>query len=175
MIDKRRGTRLKNVRIEAVSAANREALVDFWERLVESGDDAQFHPHPFTHDHASQIASREGRDVYAVAMHATQAVGYGLLQGWDEGYDVPSLGIAVNPSWRGSGLADVLMDYLHSAARARGSTQVRLRVSTTNLAARRLYDRFGYRFDAWERGEQVGTLDLTARLPAGRGDRGTAE
>jgi ribosomal-protein-alanine N-acetyltransferase len=136
--------------------------------LTESGDDARFHPHPLTRDYAVGLGSREGRDVYVVAMNATQAVGYGLLRGWDQGFEVPSLGIAVDHSWRGTGLADMLMEWLHSAARARGSTQVRLRVNTTNPAARRLYMRFGYRFDAWDRGEQVGTLDLTARRPATR-------
>jgi len=156
----------QNVVIEPVSDANSDALAAFWEKLTESGDDAHFHPHPLTRDSASALAAYDGRDVFAVALIAARAVGYGLLRGWDQGYEVPSLGIAVDHSWRGSGLADLLMEWLHTAARARGATQVRLRVSPTNAAARGLYRRFGYRFDAWDRGEQVGTLDLTARQPA---------
>ena len=53
--------------------------------------------------------------------------------------------IAVAADRRGSGLGMALLAVAEQAARRRGSTCMRLEVRTDNLAARHLYERFGYR------------------------------
>lgn len=89
-----------------------------------------------------------------------EVLGYGLLRGWDQGYDVPSLGIAIRPDRRGQGLGILLMHFLHAAARQRGALRVRLRVHPGNARARDLYEKLGYRFEGEERGELVGFFEL---------------
>jgi GNAT superfamily N-acetyltransferase len=137
------------------------ALVAFFDDLSSSGDTKFFHPHPFTHDHAYLIASYPGRDLYAGAVAGGRILAYGLLRGWDQGYPVPSLGVALHPAARGTGLSRAFMSYLHSAARLRGSPRVRLKVYPENHAARRLYESLGYAFaEAAPDGQLVGVLDL---------------
>lgn len=81
-------------------------LVDLLARLRDNGDEAAFHPHPFTRDAVEARTDPACRDEYHVAVAGTAGplVAYGMLRGWEEGYPVPSLGIAVHPDWRGRGL-----------------------------------------------------------------------
>jgi len=51
----------------------------------------------------------------------------------------------VNPSYRRSGIATGLLEGVREWARERGAARVRLYVTETNLAARRLYVRAGFR------------------------------
>jgi len=106
------------------------------------------------------LAQYSGKDLYYVAVSGTAVAAYGMLRGWDEGYQVPSLGIAIHPDARGTGLASTFMQFLHAAARLRGATRVRLKVNSENTAARRLYQSLGYRFEDSDGGEIVGFVDL---------------
>src|SRR5512138_3967572 len=76
-------------------------LADFFARLVASGDALRFHPHPFTEAAAVERCQYVGDDAYCVAIANGAVLAYGMLRGWEEGYAVPSLGIAVDPSARG--------------------------------------------------------------------------
>ncbi|MGI8308688.1 GNAT family N-acetyltransferase [Saccharopolyspora hattusasensis] len=51
----------------------------------------------------------------------------------------------VAPEWRGKGVAEALVDAVLSWSRADGATSVTLRVFDANLAARRFYERVGFR------------------------------
>ncbi len=52
--------------------------------------------------------------------------------------------VAVTAPWRGHGVGDALLEWLHARARSLGKTLVVLEVSETNAPARRLYERHGY-------------------------------
>jgi ribosomal protein S18 acetylase RimI-like enzyme len=134
-------------------------LGDLFDALRESGDGRTFHPHPLGRDEAERLCAYEGRDVYAVLVEDGRAVAYGMLRGWDEGFDVPSLGLAVHPSERGRGLGRELAERLHEEARRRGAAQVRLTVDADNEPARQLYERLGYTLEEGE-GALVGYVTL---------------
>ena len=147
-------------------------------RLVGSGDgrltaeiftdidETFFGPHPFTRDEARRIAHQSGRDAYALLVDDGRAVAYGTLRGWDEGYPIPSLGIAVRTSAQGRGLGRLMMAHLHAEAARRGATLVRLRVHPDNVRARRLYESLGYAYAGEDRNELVMLVDLEpAELP----------
>ena len=103
-----------------IGPRHQEGLARFFQELMELGDHRWFHPHPFTAAQAECLAAYQGQDLYYVATRG-EVVAYGMLRGWDEGYQVPSLGIAVHPAWRGRGLAHAFMLFLHAAARERGA------------------------------------------------------
>ncbi len=124
-----------------------DALAAFFERLAASPDGAHFHPHPLTRDEAARRCAYAGRDVYGVAVAEGTVLGYGMLRGWDEGFDVPSLGIAVDADARGTGLGRLVMLWLHAEARRRGAAKVRLKVYPGNATAVRLYESLGYVFE----------------------------
>jgi len=141
------------------------ALAEFFRALLDAGDEREFHPHPLTPDEAARLCSHEGDDLYYVLVDAGRVLAYGMLRGWDEGYVVPSLGIAVHPLERGRGLGMLLMEFLHAAARRRGASRVRLKVYPRNVVALQMYRRLGYVFGGEERGQLVGYLDLETRTP----------
>jgi RimJ/RimL family protein N-acetyltransferase len=141
-----------------VGPEDSDALADVFGEI----DTEFFRPHPFTAHQAQQIASRQGKDVYALLLMGGQAVAYGMLRGWDEGFATPSLGIAVRTSEQRKGYGRALMAWLHDEARRRGASRIRLRVHPENVHARRLYERLGYRYQGVERGELLMIIDLTS-------------
>ena len=141
---------------QVIGPGDAEALADIFSEI----DDSFFRPHPFTRREAGRIANRDGRDTYAILLEGDRAVAYGLLRGWDEGYPVPSLGIAVRTSAQGRGLGRLMMGQLHAEAMRRGATVVRLRVHPENVAARQLYESLGYAYAGEDRGELLMLVDL---------------
>lgn len=137
-----------------------QPLAELFRALREAGDEKQFHPHPLTDEGAAMCTRYTGRDLYYVLVEGSRVLGYGFLRGWDEGYEVPSLGLAIHPAARGVRLGETFMHVLHVAARRRGAKTVRLKVYPGNVTAVRLYERLGYRFVGEEAGQLVGLLEL---------------
>lgn len=137
-----------------------QPLAEFLTALAAADEQQRFHPHPLTAEAAAAVCRGAGRDLYYLLVEGGAVLAYGMLRGWDEGFDVPSLGIAVHPEARGSGLGALLMRFLHAAAARRGAEAVRLRVQPDNTAAIELYRSLGYEFVGEERGQLVARLEL---------------
>lgn len=152
---------LSSIEFVKVNPEWEQPLAEFFRVLEKAGEDIQFHPHPMNEDTAKELASYTGKDLYYIAVESLRVVGYGMLRGWDQGYEVPSLGIALHPIARGTGLAKVFMGFLHEAAQYKGAKRIRLKVYPWNKPAVRLYKALGYQFEHIEAGELVGFLDLT--------------
>jgi ribosomal-protein-alanine N-acetyltransferase len=135
-------------------------LAAFFDALTARGDDRWFHPHPFTAAEAARLCAYRGRDLYYAAATSATVLAYGMLRGWDEGYETPSLGVAVHPDARGLGLARAFMGFLHAAASFQGARRVRLKVYPDNAPARRLYESLGYTLEPTADGQFMGILDL---------------
>ncbi len=121
-----------------------------------------FLPHPMTGEAAARIAGHVGRDVYLVGCEGGVTVAYGMLRGWDEGFAIPYLGIAVRPSHYRRGFGRAMMRALQELAQARGAREVRLRVHDENERAQRLYESLGYAYIGRERGERLMRLPLVS-------------
>ena len=132
-------------------------MARFFAHLHDSGEEKRFHPHPFSPQAARERCSYVGNDVYCIAVVGDDVLGYGMLRGWDRGYAIPSLGIAIHADARGTGLGRALMLYLHAEATRRGAERIRLKVYPDNAAAVSLYRSLGYDFEAQlEQGQLVG-------------------
>jgi len=137
-----------------------QSLAEFFSDLKRMGDNQYFRPHPLTDEEAEKIAHYSGKDLYYILIESENILGYGMLRGWDEGYEVPSLGIVIRPSARGMGLGKLFMQFLYAAARRRGASKVRLKVYPDNTIAVTMYQELGYTFQAGEEGQLVGFIDL---------------
>jgi ribosomal-protein-alanine N-acetyltransferase len=138
----------------------KEPLLAFLKTLEAANDVEYFHPHPFTHDALEKITQTVRRDLYYILAEGEDVLGYGMLRGWDEGYEIPSLGIAIHPGARNAGLGKFFMQFLSAAAKRRGATRVRLRVKSGNTRAVKLYEDLGYDLRPEKDGYLVGFLDL---------------
>jgi [ribosomal protein S18]-alanine N-acetyltransferase len=148
------------IEFKTFSSKWRFALAEFLQALEENGDEQYFHPHPSSDDYLKTLANYRGNDLYYIAVEENTVLAYGLLRGWDEGYGIPSLGIAVHPTVRGIGLSRAFMHFLHIAARRKGAVQIRLRVYPNNMKAIKLYQSLGYVFQGFENQQMVGILTL---------------
>ncbi len=144
------------VQFKVLGPADAGSLSDLFTEI----DTTYFRPHAFSVDEARRIATRRGRDVYAVLEDDERFVAYGMLRGWDEGFAVPSLGVAVRTGLERRGLGRSMMVHLHDEARTRGAGQVRLRVHPDNLPAQRLYRSLGYTERGMERDEVLMIVEL---------------
>lgn len=151
---------LSALELRIVDETLEQPLAELFRALKTAGDDKDFHPHPLSDEEAKRRAHYSGKDLYYVLVEGNKVLGYGMLRGWDEGYEVPSLGIAIHPSVRRMGLGELLIHFLHATARRRGASKIRLKVYPDNTAAVTLYKRFGYTFQAEEAGQLVGFVDL---------------
>lgn len=136
------------------------ALADFFSVIKEAGDDKHFHPHPFDRTTASMISNYSGKDLYYAVVEGNHIMGYGMLRGWDAGYEIPSLGIFIHPEMRRTHLGKLLMDFLHAAARRHGARKICLKVYPHNTAAIDMYKTLGYTFQEEVSGQLVGILNL---------------
>jgi len=144
-----------------IKPEDRGALSKFFTLLKDRAIDKLFHPHPLTDESALERASYKGKDFYAVLVDANQIVGYGMLRGWDEGFEIPSLGIAIHPDLHRQGKGRLMMNYLHDAARQRGAKKIRLKVCPHNRSAVNLYRKLGYDLIRETNGQYlIGFLDL---------------
>lgn len=132
-----------------------DSLSGFLSDLKAAGEDAFFHPHAGDEAGLRAIAREAGDDLYYLLVRDREVLAYGMLRGWNEGYEVPSLGIAVHPSMRGTGLGRLMMEYLETMASLRGATSMRLRVHKNNAIARGMYVRRGYRLTPDEGDERM--------------------
>ncbi len=143
-------------------------IAQFFQALVAGDDSQTFHPHPFRASEASHITkgfSPQGKptnDIFCFGFVRCEAVTYGMLRGWDEGFSEPSLGIAVHPNFRGQGLAGQMVRQLHELARLRGATSIRLKVYRSNTVAINFYKKLGYVLTEYDESQWLGRLSLKA-------------
>jgi len=119
-----------------------------------------FTPHPFTRDGFLQILNEAVNDLYYVVVFENTVIGYGMLRGMDEGYSVPSLGIAVDKAVYGTGVATMLMEFLETTSRLRGYKKMRLRVYKNNPRAYNFYIKLGYKYEPYDKESVLGFKEL---------------
>jgi len=119
-----------------------------------------FHPHGFSLNDFKREINGKARDMYIFMEEDSEFCGYGILRGWDEGYDMPSLGILISSDKRGKGYASLMMKYLHNVSKDRGAEKIRLTVYKENKRAISLYNKLGYVFSEKNDDELIGIKEL---------------
>lgn len=142
--------------IRNVEGGDVDLLADLFRDFQDSGAHKFFHPHGFSRGDAQLIANYVGRDVYCVVICGNVAVGYAMLRGRDEGFEVPSMGMGVHSAWQRRGIGDLMMAYLVSTARILDAPALRLKVYKNNRRGILLYEKWEFCFDTIEGEQMVG-------------------
>lgn len=146
------------MQIKLLEVSDINNLINFGE--TNSENFKHFHPHTFDKETLLHILSEAQKDLYYIILFNNKIIGYGILRGMDEGYETPSLGIAIDKDYSGKGLGSLLMSFLETSARLHGYTKMRLRVNKDNQKAISLYEKLGYSFTISDENNLLGTKDL---------------
>lgn len=143
-----------------LSSEWKRQLLEFFCDIQEAGYVKYFHPHPFTAKEIEKLIQYDGKDLYYILVEGERILGYAMLRGWDEGYEIPSLGIVIHPSIAGTGMGRVFMHFLHATAKRQGATKIRLKVYPDNIRALKMYKTLNYKFQPEEGGQLLGIVKL---------------
>lgn len=128
-----------------ISEVDSGKLLKFFSEIVENEDDLFFHPHAFDEETVEYLCvNYKGKDLYYVIYLNFNIVGYAMLRGWDEGYEIPSIGIILSKNIRGSGISKNFMEFLHLIAKNKESKRIRITVNNKNIACINLAEKLGY-------------------------------
>ena len=127
-----------NIQIREIKADDIDLLAQFFDNNNQPAITKHFHPFPLTYDTACTIATTRHRDRYYVAID-NKIIGFCMLRGWDEGYEIPSFGVLVDHHHQGQGLGRKLTEFAISEAEKLSCKSVRLSVYTSNTRALHLY------------------------------------
>lgn len=103
-----------------------------------------FNPFPLNAETAQWIACEARLDRFYIAFLEDTAVGFSMLRGWDEGYNVPSFGIFIDFRFHGRGLGSLVLEQTIEEARKAGCEKMRLSVYANNPAALAMYIHKGF-------------------------------
>lgn len=113
-------------------------------RYITEEDKKFFNPHKFDYEAAVRICTNVASSLdkyYVMTDLEGVIVGYGFLRGWQEGYDIPRLGMYISSTSRGIGLGKQLLKYLLEGC---PSSYIQLKVHKDNFIAMDLYEGFGF-------------------------------
>lgn len=128
------------IQINQLSSGNRNQFIDFLIKNYSEGTRRNFHPFGFSRNELENVFRSIHKDLfYGVFKDNEQMIGFGMLRGWDEGYEIPSLGVLVDERMRGSGIGKHLVEYLVEIAKEHGANRIRLSVYEDNDRAISLY------------------------------------
>ena len=91
--------------IQTLDARHERGLAVLFERNNTPEVVREFHPFPLDRRTAGRLCHHDGLDQYFVMVADDGVVGFAMLRGWDEGYEVPSFGVLVDRDHQGRGIA----------------------------------------------------------------------
>ncbi|MGH9903498.1 MAG: GNAT family N-acetyltransferase [Pyrinomonadaceae bacterium] len=103
-----------------------------------------FTPFAFDRETVSRTLARRDQDVFTGFYWRSRLVGFFMLRGWDEGYDVPAYGVLVDEQFGGYGLATVSLRMAKAVCKLSGAPRIMLKVHPANERARRIFERAGF-------------------------------
>jgi len=136
---------MPTVEIVKLKPEYEEFLVHFFKKINSPEYTVNFAPHPLNTEYAKLICNYKGYDLYySILIDAKEIIGYGMLRGWDEGYEIPSIGLCILKKYQGISLGKVMLNFLETLSMLKGCSKVMVKVIKNNTKARELYQSQGY-------------------------------
>ena len=137
---------MQKITIRRLKPKDRERLYQFFMSLSRRTK-RFFHPHKFDRKSAEKIC-RDKKDYYYGLFYGKEIIGYSMLRGFSEGYEVPSYGGCIADGCQGFGLGQFLLRWTIKQAKNMGCKRVILKVDISNDKAIHIYRKFGFKLFA---------------------------
>ena len=135
-------------------------VLAFFKAISQTHILENFNPHPFDESFATWLNQYKGKDEYFFLVEGHHILAYGMLRGWDEAFERPSLGICSHPSFKKQGHANTMMSHLIQISKNRKVKEIILKVKRDNLGAKTLYKKFGFHLKPLNAEYESGVLRL---------------
>ena len=104
-----------------------------------------FIPFSFDENSIKKILGRAKNDKYFGVFISKELVGFYMLRGFDDGYDIPSYGIWIAEKFSGLGLSKLTLQHTISYCKINGIKKIMLKVHPDNSIAKKTYERYGFK------------------------------
>jgi len=121
----------------------REKIKEFF-KVIENNK--FFHPYPFTDETIEKIMNSD-KDLYSFFLDNGKIIGYFMLRGFDEGYEIPSFGMIVHPDYRGKGIGKMMLKKAIEICKKSKCKKIRLTIDKDNKIAKSIYIKAGFKFN----------------------------
>jgi ribosomal protein S18 acetylase RimI-like enzyme len=103
-----------------------------------------FQPFSFDAQTIERLLSARQRDCWMGVWGPSGLVAFFMLRGFDEGYTIPSYGVAVDAQAQGLGIGRLTLVTSKTMSRLLGAPRIMLKVHPDNRGARTLYESEGF-------------------------------
>lgn len=103
-----------------------------------------FRPFGYDEPAIADALARQGQDVFTGLFWDEQIVGFFMLRGWNEGYEVPAFGILIDEQYRGYGLEMAALDTAKVICRLRKVSRLMIKMHPDNISAKGVARKTGF-------------------------------
>ncbi len=96
-----------------------------------------FYAFSFAADQIAKMLAERRKDVYMGLLCQDELAGFFMLRGWDEGYEVPTLGTFVAEKYRGYGFMQLTVELTKVICKLRGTSRVMYKSHPDNAPAKK--------------------------------------
>ncbi len=145
----------KTLEIKKLTIDHTKELAD----LLQSADEdysQYFIPFAFDDETILRILSNAIKDQYYGIFAENNLVGFYMLRGFDEGYDIPSYGVWIAKDFSSKGISKLTLQHAITFCKINNIKKIILKVHPDNIIAKNIYESFGFINDGID--ERIGHL-----------------
>lgn len=95
-------------------------------------------------DTINSILSKAVNDKYFGIFLSNKIVGFYMLRGFDDGFDIPSYGVIISSDYSNKGLSRLTLYHAFTFCKINGIKKIMLKVHPENTYAKNLYESVGF-------------------------------
>ena len=109
-----------------------------------------FTPFSFEEDSIKKIINNAVNDKYFGIFINDDIVGFYMLRGFDEGFEVPSYGVWISDKFSGLGLSKLTLQHAITFCKINNIKKIMLKVHPENIIAKSIYETFGFKQEGFD-------------------------
>lgn len=126
--------------------------------LLKSSKEYSKHFIPFQFDleSVSTAIGKANKDMFYGIYVEKKLIGFYMLRGFDEGFDIPSYGVWIAKDFSSKGISKLTLQHAISVCKVNSIKKLILKVHPDNIVAKNIYENFGFIYQGVD--ERIGHL-----------------